>query len=88
MIPLSILIYWLIHWHILVSKGTSGFTSNIILILLQDLFMVYIVNRLNKNSERNEIKAMVWLLLNMYSDLLRELQSDRGNCKVNEGNTK
>ena len=63
--------------------------------------MVYIVYRFNKKNERNgsngiwnEIrnikwringKAIVWLLPNVYSDLLRELQNDLANCKVKWG---
>ena len=27
--------YWLNYWHILISKGTSGFTSNTLLIRIQ-----------------------------------------------------
>ena len=63
--------------------------------------MVYIVYRFNRKNERNgsngiwnEIrnikwringKAIVWLLPNVYSDLLRELQNDLANCKVKWG---
>ena len=46
-------IYWLNYWHILVSKGMSGFKSNTLLIPQEDLFY-----RFNKNNERkgdNEI---------------------------------
>ena len=38
--------YWLNYWHVLVSKGTT------LLIPYQDLFMVHIVYRFNKNNDR------------------------------------
>ena len=44
--------YWLTYWHILISKGTSGFTSNTLLIRIQYCyqFKYFIVN---KSYEKN-----------------------------------
>ena len=36
--------YWLNYWHILISKGTSGFISNTLLIQLYDVTSILVNN--------------------------------------------
>ena len=44
--------YWLNYWHTCGNKGTSGFTSNTLLVAKLDQLVVEIVYRYNKNNDR------------------------------------
>ena len=69
--------YWLNHWHILLSKGTSGFTSNTLLIRIQYCYQFKYFTDLIKVMRRMVKWNLKW---NIYCKLR--------NCKVHKRNSK
>ena len=46
------IVYWFKYWHTLISKNTSGFRSNTLLIRFPIMVSVYIVYRMHKVMKR------------------------------------
>ena len=77
--------YWLNYWHILISKGTSGFTSNTSLIMIQYFYQFKYPTDLIKVMRRIIKWNMKW---NMLYKLLRTTKahtpSEENSLKVRE----